>query len=134
MLIEYYRLHPDRFQYIGSDDEVRIDGFVEYAKAHSSVPGYPGSIFDCLNIKIKDDTIYDPWGEPVRFVKDRDGDAEISANGFVYPVLFGGGEGQHFKNPNGLGIVKNSKKDMDGYGSKNPVIVLMDYRLKKEKS
>ncbi len=109
MLCNYYTQHPHRFRYVGKDEEITIDGFAEFAASDEvfapKVGGY----------QIHKGMIYDPWGEPVHFVKNRNGDGEISARGFKHIIMWqrvdSPGEGLNEKEQ--LGVCKHSAKGFE---------------------
>ncbi|MDB6024655.1 MAG: hypothetical protein JWM68_878 [Verrucomicrobiales bacterium] len=81
LLCQYYALHPERFHNVGKDEEIEIDGFADFVAADGifepKVGGY----------QIHKSKIYDPWGEPVHFVKNRNGDGTITARGFQHIIM-----------------------------------------------
>lgn len=80
-LCEYYAQHPERFKYVGKDEEVEVDGFADFVATDEifepKVGGY----------QIHKGRIYDPWGEPIHFVKNRNGDGLITARGFQHIIM-----------------------------------------------
>ncbi len=79
-LCQYYALHPDRFRFVGKDEEVDIRDFAEFVA---------GDEFLALRVggfEVHKGRIYDPWGEPLHFVRNRDGDGFVKARGFKHIV------------------------------------------------
>lgn len=108
-LCQYYLQHPERFRHVGKDEEVEIDGFADFiSKDEMFEPKIGG-------YQIHKGTIYDPWGEPVHFVKNRNGDGEISARGFKHIIMWqrvdSPGPGLNEKEQ--LGVCKHSAKGFE---------------------
>jgi hypothetical protein len=80
-LCDYYAKYPNRFRYIGSDDEVEVSGFGTFvAKEQIFDPSTGGW-------QVHDGIIYDPWGEPLHFIKHRGESNKIKARGFESIVM-----------------------------------------------
>lgn len=81
LLCSYYAQHPERFKPTGNDEEIVIEGFADFVSKEPiftpEVGGY----------QIHKGTIYDPWGEPLHFVQDRNRDGKIKARGFEHIVF-----------------------------------------------
>ena len=80
-LCQYYAQHPERFRHVGKDEEIEIDGFADFVAAEEIFAPKVGGF------QIHKGKIYDPWGEPVHFVQNRNGDEEISARGFRHIIM-----------------------------------------------
>lgn len=119
LLVNYEALHPERFHELADDsEEVRIDGFAEFAlAADSALRSGKGKVGLYLA---------NPWGEPLSFVKSRGDDEKISFGGNPYPITYlpleNGAE-----NSKGLGIARPDPKGFDAYPAGYPrVLVLMN--------
>ena len=67
LLRDYYRTHPAKFRFPHNDGEAEIEGFAEYASSHG--------------IHLKEGKIVDPWGDPVHFVIDHNGERALAQRG-----------------------------------------------------
>lgn len=76
LLVQYHELHPDRFHFGGTDDEVTVDGFSDFVRSQSSA--LPASI------EIKDGRLIDPWGRPFHLAVNRRKQVDISVCGWRY--------------------------------------------------
>lgn len=95
----YYKISPESFHYIGSDCEITVDGFAEYVGTnHKKIREF--------GAEVKKDKIIDPWGKPVRFIRDRFNDRIIRANGKVAEIPYWSGD--EIDNPEGLGIINTT--------------------------
>ncbi len=79
VLMTYYRLHPERFHSTGEEDFVSVDGFTDYVRSISPALTWSGldpQRFQIHSDKIKtrEDTILTPWGAPIRFLLNTNGD------------------------------------------------------------
>jgi hypothetical protein len=72
LLRDYYRTYPAKFRFPHNDGEAEIEGFVEYASGHG--------------IRLKEDKIVDPWGDPVHFVIAHNGETALVARNQFYAV------------------------------------------------
>jgi hypothetical protein len=79
-LVEYHKIHPERFSYIGSDEEIRVSGFGEFLEENASMP----EPHIWKTVKIRDGEIIDPWKNPVRYGMDRNHDGFIEVEGRNY--------------------------------------------------
>ncbi len=72
-LLEYYEAHPERFHYIGEDEEVEVDGFGDYVDTKKQ------EIDSALRpyLVMRSGKVLDPWGERVRLGLDRSHDGYI---------------------------------------------------------
>ena len=77
LLFRYHELHPERFRYTGSDDEVEVTGFTEYALSQST------ALSDLA--PVKDGHLVDPWGRRFHFALNRGNEREILVCGWKYP-------------------------------------------------
>lgn len=76
-LLEYYEAHPERFHYIGEDEEVEADGFGDYVDAKKPEIGSTLRPF----LTVRSGKVLDPWGERVRIGIDRNHDGYIRIAG-----------------------------------------------------
>jgi hypothetical protein len=74
-LVEYHKRHPNQFHYIGSDEEIRVDGFADHLKASEA------ALETWKRVRIRDGVIVDPWNNPVRYGMDRNHDGYIKVGG-----------------------------------------------------
>jgi hypothetical protein len=96
-LMDYYRLHPERFQRTAQGDFVIVDGFADYIRSlphplywqslDSTVFIYPGD-----PVKTAGPDVLAPWGAPIRFALDtrhdgymRFGDEKRSVGDYANP-------------------------------------------------
>jgi hypothetical protein len=79
-LVEFHKIHPECFTYIGSDEEIRVSGFGEFLEKKASRP--EPDIWGA--VKIRSGKVIDPWGNPVRYGMDRDHDGYIEVEGRKY--------------------------------------------------
>ena len=80
-LCDYYAKNPNRFRYVGDDDEVEVSDFGDFVDKEQ--------IFDTSTggWQVHDGKIYDPWGEPLHFIKHRGDSNKIKARGFESIVM-----------------------------------------------
>ena len=82
-VMAYYELHPDRFHLTGEADVVKIDGLTDYINGLSPPLTWancpPGWTDTSDLIKIKGDQILSPWGTPILFLLDTNGDGFIKS-------------------------------------------------------
>ncbi len=126
LLIEYQKLHPDRFSYVSSDsEEVNISGFPEFAIAQ--LKDLPSRSANGLI------EIVDPWNDPICFVMSRGDDEEIVCRGFRQHIIFGGGEDERpWNNPKGLGVSRAKPAEVIMNGSyQETIVVYMSVRFSK---
>jgi hypothetical protein len=76
-LVEYHKIHPERFTYIGLDEEIRVSGFGDFLEKKAVRP----EPHIWATVKIRDEEVIDPWGNTVRFGMDRDHDGYIDVEG-----------------------------------------------------
>jgi hypothetical protein len=96
-LMDYYRLHPERFHATGQGDLVTVDGFADYIRSlpcplywepqDSTVAIYPGD-----PVRTSGSEVLSPWGAAVRFALDtrhdgymRFGDEKLSVGSYANP-------------------------------------------------
>lgn len=96
----YFKQFPERFHYVGADCEITIDGFGNFVKVNYTSIGKYGA-------KVKDGEVIDPWGKPVRYIRDRLNERLIRANGKVETPLISLRE--DIDNPEGLGIINTTE-------------------------
>jgi hypothetical protein len=83
LLLRYHELYPERFHYIGMDDEVAVAGFTDFARSQSSA---------LANLaQVKDGQFLDPWGRKFYLALNRGKEADISVSGWKYPDQTGQG-------------------------------------------
>ena len=65
-LLEYHEAYPERFNYLGEDEEVEVKGFGDYVNTKRS------EINPMLQsyVRVRTGKVLDPWGEPVRYGLD----------------------------------------------------------------
>jgi hypothetical protein len=85
-LLKYYELHPEKFKYLGKDDEVDVDGFCDFVKQS----GISEELYKCL--REHNGHFIDPWGNEYHYYLDRNKDGYIrfrnlkeSVNGYADP-------------------------------------------------
>lgn len=108
-LCQFYALHPERFKYIGNDAEIEIDGFADFVSKDQICQ------LTCGGYQVHNGKIYDSWGEPLHFVKNRNGNRFIIARGFkniisMQPVY---GPERCKNEKEQLGICKHSSKGFE---------------------
>lgn len=76
-LLEYHEAYPERFHYLGEDEEVEVNGFGDYVNTKKS------EINPMLQsyVRVRTGRVLDPWGEPVRYGLDRNHNGYISIAG-----------------------------------------------------
>ena len=104
-LMQYYWKHPDRFHYIGADDEVDVTGFIDFLRAKDLVSLHDDDAKD--RIIYKENSILSPVGEPLIFLLDRHHDGYLyfrgqrtTVNGYENPW-----EQQGFGYTSAVGVV-----------------------------
>lgn len=125
LLIEYQKLHPERFGYVSDQsEEVNIAGFPEFALSRNkSLPSQVANGFV---------EILDPWNEPICFVMSRGDDEEIVCRGFRQGITFGGGDDAAFNNPKGLGVARSKPKQVIANGRyQETILVYMNVSFSK---
>jgi hypothetical protein len=75
-LVRYHEQFPERFHYTGTDDEVQVEGFADFAASH----------IQSIHLTVKQGRILDPWGAPLSFVLARDGQPLIRMYGREFPI------------------------------------------------
>ena len=76
-LVKYHKIHPERFTYVGLDEEIRVSGFGDFLEKKTAKP--EPDIWK--TVKIRRGEVVDPWGEFVRYGMDRDHDGYIDVEG-----------------------------------------------------
>lgn len=76
-LVEYHKIHPERFTYVGLDEEIRVAGFGDFLEKKATRP--QADVWATVKIRIGE--VVDPWGDLVRFGMDRDHDGYIDVEG-----------------------------------------------------
>jgi len=69
ILLKYYQAFPDRFHKKQYTEQVDVDGFIDFLKAEPS--------FRDSKIRIKGNSILDPWGRPIEYLLDQNGDNQL---------------------------------------------------------
>ena len=82
-LLEYHRLYPDRFHYIGTDETVTADGFTAWLRQRGPAANPQGWL---IQLRFRDDQIIDPWGNPLVFALDRNHDDVIDFRGYEVSI------------------------------------------------
>jgi len=59
ILLDYYKLHPNRFHFVGDSEEVTVDGFLEYCESRPD--------FASLNCPHDSEQLLDFTGRPVHY-------------------------------------------------------------------
>lgn len=108
-LCQYYAQHPERFRYVGEDDEVEVDGFADFVAGDVLFQLKTGGY------QIHKGKIYDSWGEPVHFVKSRNGNGRITARGFQNIIFrqWVDNPEQCLNEKEQLGVCKHSSKGFE---------------------
>lgn len=122
VLDAYFKLHPEKFQYTGTDDEITIDGFAKYIRANNP--------YLCERLRFGWSTILDPWGEPLHFVMVRGDRTYVEARGAKEPVMFTASVPPPVDDNSveKLGICKNSLKGLDDQRGSRRTLWVLVYR------
>ena len=75
LLFRYHKLHPERFHYIATDDEVAVDGFTDFARSGTN---------KLSAIQVRDGQFLDPWGRIFHLALNRGKEKQISVCGRSY--------------------------------------------------
>jgi hypothetical protein len=106
LLMDYYIHFPDRFHYVGSDDQVAVIGFVDLLKSKQLfvTDGIDGRRDQ---FQFKGNSILNPIGEPLIFLLDRHHDGYLrfqnlkqTVNGWANPW-----QAPHFSYSSAVGVV-----------------------------
>lgn len=99
LLLEYYYHHPNNFEYLGQDDQVDVEGFVDFVKSKQPLVAY-GADGETDPIVIHGNAILSPVGEPLVFLLDRNHDGYLryrdlkgTVNNFADPWTKNGYDG-----------------------------------------
>ena len=82
-LLEYHRLYPDRFHYVGTDETVTVDGFTAWLRQRGAAANPQGWL---IQFRFRDDQIIDPWGNPLVLALDRNHDDVINFRGYEVSI------------------------------------------------
>lgn len=110
-LCAYYQIHPERFKQTGKDEEIEIEGFVEFVEKD-------GFFQNPNRCRIRGGTLRDPWGDTIHFVQDLNMDGWVEARGqrrnvFDQAVYEDVGETVEFLNEHRFGICKDNVRGIE---------------------
>jgi hypothetical protein len=111
-LIDYYDRHPERFHYLGEDDQVEVEGFVESLITHGPL-FIRGENGERDQIRTDGKRIISPAGDPLILLLDRHHDGFLrfksqkrSVNDYADPWKKNGYNGEaHFRYSTAVGAV-----------------------------
>jgi hypothetical protein len=122
VLDAYYHLHPEKFCYVGADDEVTIEGLDDYIQKNNP--------YLSQRLAFHWGVVLDPWNEPLHFVMIRGDKSYAEARGAKGDVMLTSMSPMpsYTNEKEKLGLCKHSLKGIEDQRGSSKTLWVMVYK------